>query len=269
MKIPDFNTKKELFEFLKKNRTAIISARKEQIKLADGVLFTPPNISEPSSHIIKQIGTIKQTEGADDLVITAVINTTNIMDSHSDVHIPGLWDKSLKENKMLMHLQEHKMEFEKIISDGKELKAYTEEFKWKELGWKYQGTTEALIFISTIKADRNPYMADQYAKKRVKNHSVGMRYVKLYLAIDDEDYESEFKVWEKYIDQVGNRKAAEDQGYFWAVTEAKIIEGSAVPIGSNPATPTIDTKEPPEEGTPQEPSEKDTQIKQFYSQLKY
>ena len=46
-------------------------------------------------------------------------------------------------------------------------------------------------------------------------------------------------IWDKYINQVINRDASEEQGYFWAVTEAKVIEGSAVVMGSNYATPTI------------------------------
>ena len=56
----------------------------------------------------------------------------------------------------------------------------------------------------------------------------------------DSKYDKEEKAnWDKYIDQVVNRKDAEAQGYFWAVTEAKVIEGSAVPLGSNYATPVI------------------------------
>jgi hypothetical protein len=59
---------------------------------------------------------------------------------------------------------------------------------------------------------------------------------------DFEDYKEEKEIWDKYIDQVANIKAAEENGYFFAVTEAKIIEGSAVPIGSNTVTPTLDVE---------------------------
>jgi hypothetical protein len=44
-----------------------------------------------------------------------VINTTNIMDSHSDVHLKGIWNKTVKEQKPAL-LQEHQM-FNSIISD--------------------------------------------------------------------------------------------------------------------------------------------------------
>ena len=36
------------------------------------------------------------------------------------------------------------------------------------------------------------------------------------------------------------KETAIEKGYFWAVLEAKLIEGSAVVIGSNPVTPTLE-----------------------------
>jgi hypothetical protein len=112
---------------------------------------------------------------------------------------------------------------------------------WKELGYKYEGDTEALIFDCTIVKERNEYMAEQYAKGRVKQHSVGMQYVKLSLCMNSESKwdKEEKENWDKYYPQVANKDEADRYGYFWAVTEAKCIEGSAVPLGSNFATPTI------------------------------
>jgi phage anti-repressor protein len=40
-------------------------------------------------------------------------------------------------------------------------------------------------------------------------------------------------IWDKYIDEIVNKEVAEEQSYFWAVSEAKAIEGSAVVKGSN------------------------------------
>jgi hypothetical protein len=40
--------------------------------------------------------------------VLCVINTTNWMDSHRMFHIPGIWNKSLKDNPTFkLHLQEH------------------------------------------------------------------------------------------------------------------------------------------------------------------
>lgn len=169
--------------------------------------------------------------------IKVVINTTNIRDSHKDVHLPGLWKKSIKENQYNYLIQEHNMTFQNIISDR--VKVYTQQMTWKELGQKWDGMTEALIYEAVVEVDRNAFMAEQYAKGRVKNHSVGMRYVNLLLAMNsDSKYDQEEKaVWDKYIDQIVNREEVEEDSYFWAVLEAKNIEGSAVVRGSNFVTP--------------------------------
>jgi len=68
-----------------------------------------------------------------------------------------------------------------------------------------------------------------------------MLYVKLFLCMNSESkWDQEEKAnWDKYISHVVNKMEAEERGYFWAVTEAKVIEGSAVPLGSNFATPVI------------------------------
>ena len=247
MEIPKFETKKELFKFLVENKDILIAQKKAEVKHADGFLFV---------HSIDKAGkvdVVKANEPVDvssltELKVTAIINTTNLMDSHLDVHLPGIWKKSLQENKMIMHLQEHKMAFDKIIAEGNELKAFTKFFKWTELGFAFEGQTQALVFESTIKKSRNEFMFNQYANGFVKNHSVGMRYVKLLLAINDPDEVAEFEAWEKYIGEIANRETAEARGYFWPVKEAKAIEGSAVPLGSNFVTPTLENNR--KESTP-------------------
>jgi hypothetical protein len=97
------------------------------------------------------------------------------------------------------------------------------------------------MFDAEIDSDRNEYMFEQYAKGRVKNHSVGMSYVKIAMCVNDESksWAEEKANWDKYYPEVVNKEVADNTGYFWAVTEAKIIEGSAVVIGSNPWTPTM------------------------------
>lgn len=242
--IPAFDTKKELFNFLVKNKDRLIAQKKAVMKHADCFSCNIP--FELITN--KTISTDKK-----DIQVKAVINTTNLMDSHYDVHLPGLWTKSLQENKMIMHLQEHEMSFDKIIADSDELKAYTKSYIWKELGYNFSGKTEALIFDSNIKKDRNSFMFDQYLKGYVKNHSVGMYYVKIVMAIDDDEYEAEYEAWEKYYPEIANKERADEVGFFWAVKEAKVIEGSAVPIGSNWATPTLDIKSQPSVDTEIEP----------------
>jgi hypothetical protein len=83
-------------------------------------------------------------------------------------------------------------------------------------------------------------MYEQYSKGFVKNHSVGMSYVKMVLCANNPASTQEFENWNKYLPEVANQETAIEKGYFWAVLEAKLIEGSAVVIGSNPVTPTLE-----------------------------
>jgi hypothetical protein len=242
--LPKFTSEKEFFDFLVKNEDTIFAQAKMQIKEADSFAYSTPylklgfGLSNKSAEQIQEELLNKEV-----LDVTAVINTTGILDSHKDVHLPGLWDKSLKENKRIMHVQEHKSySFDKIISSGDDLKAYTKNWSWKELGYNFDGETQALMFQSKVRKERNPDMHKAYAKKWVDNHSVGMYYVKMTTCINSEDYPEQYENWHKYEQYIVNRKALDTTKYFWAVSEAKAIEGSAVPNGSNFATPTTSTK---------------------------
>ena len=265
MKIPAFKTQTEKFDFLFRNKQLIIDAKKSIVKHADCVAYALPSEYKKAG-VIKELN--KDIELPDDVeTITAkvVINTTNIIDSHDDCHIPGLWKKSLNEMKSIYLLQEHRMNFDKVISDN--INAYTKKFTWEKLGFdKLQGDTEALIFDAEISKDRNEFMFNQYINGWVKEHSVGMRYVNIYLCmnVSDKRYQDEKNNWDKYYPMVANKEVADEEGYFFAVTEAKIIEGSAVLKGSNYATPTLDIiipKQEPEQSTQKTEAEKSLQKK--------
>jgi hypothetical protein len=243
LEIPNYETKKELLDFLVTHKETLIAQKKSILKEADGIGSYYEQEQE-----LKSVN--KAQDGSDmsinEIKVRAIINTTNYLDSHKDVHIKGIWQKSLKENKRIMHIQEHmSSSFDKIIASGDDLKAFTKTMTWKELGYDADGTTQALVFDSVVKESRNPYMFNQYKQGFVENHSVGMRYVKIELAINDKDYPTEKGFYDKYITEIINRKEAEASQYFWVVTEAKVIEGSAVPFGSNPITPTTRMKNEP------------------------
>jgi len=238
----EFATKKDLFKFLSENRDKLIAQKKAVIKHADcPVIVRPVIVTDLKKASNKSEGESNEPKNMDSIKVVVIINTTNFLDSHNDLHLPGIWNKSLLNNKMIMHLQEHNMKFDKIIADGDQLKAYTKRFKWSELGYSYEGETEALVFESEILRKRNEYMFDQYANGWVRNHSVGMYYVKMDFAINDEEYPNEYEAWKKYYPQIANPETADERGYFWYVLEAKCVEGSSVPIGSNTATPTLET----------------------------
>jgi hypothetical protein len=227
-----------------KNKDLLISEKQNAIKCGDvvigSVLKDEPNKTDAN----KAEGDVVELENVDVINVKAVINTTNVIDSHMDCHIPGLWKKTLQETKLLYLLQEHTMKFDKIIADSvnDELKAYTQSIPWSKLGQTFEGKTEALVFESKVKKDVNEFMFNLYKNGRVLNHSVGMRYVKIYLCINSNEamYTAEKENWDKYYPEVANKEIADEKGYFWAVTEAKVIEGSAVVKGSNEYTPTLE-----------------------------
>lgn len=245
IEVPKFATNKELFAHLKANEEDFIYQKKASLKCADGLdLGFIPMIEMKA----------QKSDGGNEpnvFKVRAVINTTYIRDSHKDVHIDGLWKKSLSENKRIKHLQEHDMAFSKIISDKDDLKAYTKTYSWKDLGFDAEGETQALVFDSNVKESRNPQMYKEYKEGNVDNHSVGMYYVKMALAFNseeegDEKYKEEY---DKHIDKIVNRDEVAKEGYFWAVYEAKAIEGSAVPMGSNPITPSLTRRQKSDEKT--------------------
>lgn len=238
MEIPKFETKKELFAWLKDNEEDILYKKKSQFKKADGFTSNVIPLSEVANHVA-----FKDVSNDDErkIKVRVIINTTMVRDSHKDVHIDGIWNKTVKENKKIKHLQEHEMKFDKIISDKEDLRAFVKTYNWRDLGYDADGTTQALVFDSTIKELRNPYMYYQYKNGNVDNHSVGMYYVDIKTAInsDDEEYAKYKAEYDKHIDNIVNKAEVEKDGFFFAVYEAKAIEGSAVPIGSNQITPTL------------------------------
>lgn len=234
-----FANKEDLFDALKESEKDLIAQKKMRLKEADGVISTVSFVNN-KNEVVKEITDVNN---ATRIKAKLIINTSNLFDSHSDVHIDGLWNKTLKEVRDLYLLKMHRMTFEDIISD--EVKATTENTTFRDLGYKLDGNTQALVFNVFIDKERNPYMFEQYVKGYVKNHSVGMRYVKIALAINTEaEFDKKYKdVWDKYYDQIANKDEVDAKGFFWAVTEAKLIEGSAVVKGSNWATPTESIEE--------------------------
>lgn len=262
MKIPfinkKFETKKEAIDFLKANKQELVNLKKSQDCYTYGVYTevhkVEPRKTGPNAEKGESTDTNPAPQNPNEIKVKLVLNTTGYMDSHCDVHIAGLWKKSLEQNRKGFYLlREHKANFENVIAHQKDVKAYTEFRNWADLGEPYEGQTECLIFEATIKKEVNPFMFEQYQKGYIKNHSVGMRYIKLELAIYDEEDEKEMDFWNKYISQVANRERAEELGYFWVVTEAQLREGSAVLFGSNDTTPVLETKESYSESIPTEP----------------
>ncbi len=245
--IPTGLQRKELLKFVVENKHILIEEKKSVIKQADCIMNASGYSVSREGSIIKSVNGSKSTEDSDTGEVSVVINTTNWLDSHGDVHMNGIWKRSLNNNSNFLLLQEHQLKFDHIISD--KATAFTKKFDWKAMGQNFEGKTEALIFESPIERKRNSFMFNQYKEGWVKNHSVGMRYLNIDIAVnmddDDEDaryYKEEIAVWKEVYPLIANKEDADNTNYIWVVREAKIVEGSAVPIGSNIVTPTLEVK---------------------------
>lgn len=264
MELKIFKDKKQTIRFLKENKDAIMKAKYASLKNADAFSCHSLYWNEKEEVVQKQTS-ISNWNDLKEIKVQAIINTTNIIDSHMDMHVPGIWEEDLKKNRRgMMHAQEHKgSEFKYIISDGEDLEVYTKTYSWSELGYQYEGDTQALVFDSTVKRDRNGFMFEQYAKGYVKNHSVGMVYGEVILAVNDSQdkyWADEYANYQNYIGKAVNPEVAEEAGMFFIIPKAKAIEGSAVPQGSNFATPTQSVV------SVKETTEKETQNRNLFTQ---
>lgn len=264
IEIPEFEEKTQLFDWLITNKTSLMTQKKMATKFADAISFAPAFVHEKGDSVIKAEAI---PQDSTKIKVRSIINTTKLYDSHGDVHIDQLWNKSLKETQDFYLVKEHNFTFDGIISDN--VKAFVKQMNWSELGFNYAGQTQALVFDSVISKAESPDMFDRYRTGKVKQHSVGMRYVKIDLAINDDRYDKEYALWQKYYDMIVNKDDVNQNGYFWPVTEAKAFEGSAVVRASNFATPTTsvqETKSQPPSSTDSEPL-KDTRLMEALNKL--
>ena len=169
---------------------------------------------------------------------TIIANTYNYMDSHDDVHLNNVFKKSLEENKKLFLLHDHK--FEVTAQTGNILKAYEQDGRFIYYGLNSPLDTQALLMDVEIERAKNELVFNEYKEHRINQHSVGMIYVKIDLAIDNQDDKEAYALYRKYLPQIGNADKVEKQGYFFAVQEAKLKETSAVLMGSNDLTGIFD-----------------------------
>jgi hypothetical protein len=181
--------------------------------------------------------------------VKVVANTSMYCDSQMDVLLRDNAAKSIKERKgMIPHLHDHIHEIAAKI--GEVVNIYYQEMSFSELGIPGIGTAQVLVFETDVYKSYNEQIFNQYKAGKIKQHSIGLQYVKIGLAINDPESVAEYELWQKWALEVINKETIDNKGYFWAVPEIKLLENSAVLFGSNPITPTLDVK-----STDSEPSD--------------
>lgn len=236
---------KDLYNYLVKNKDMMIQ-QKKMLKTKS----QPFEINNIASKTVKFLNSQYEDDLQSGVITRDIIaNTYNWMDSHYDVHVGSTFKKSIKERSIedTWHLHDHDFKTSSKVGEFKSI--VEKEVDWLDLGKNISGTTKILMPTSDIIMDYNKSIYKQYLTNKIKQHSVGMIYVKIFLAINDPEYKEEYAVFQKYINDIGNQEKAIEAGFFWAVPEAKLVEVSTVLEASCELTDTV----------PNEPSTKDTQ----------
>lgn len=237
----EFSSKEELFEYLVTNKQEIFEQKKSIEKHCEGSISLID-----SANVTTKAALFENDKEAGILKRTVLANTYWWMDSMSDVHIGrGEGDKAVFTNSIknksaakIPPIDQHNWSLDGRI--GKTLNVYEAPISWRALGIGKTGMTEGLFADVQIERSKNEARYNDYLNNEIDQHSVGMQYVDIELAVNDqEEYPKEYAVFQKYINKIGNRKQVEEQGYFFAVSEAKLKEYSAVIAGANELTPVI------------------------------
>ena len=231
-----FESKELLFKDLQANKQEILDFKKAQIlKSCDkdnATNFKPILLS-------KSLEQIKSFEVDNDYYYIAV-NSTNILDSHSDLHVKGIWNKTVKEQQGKNYLvSDHKLEIDKVIAKSKDVEMFTAEVPFSTIGKEYDGTTEVLIYKVAKDKIINPLIKEWLDSGDEIQASVRMQYVSIDMALNSTDKSDvyEKKVYDEYIDKIANKSDFESIDYFFVVKDAKNVrESSLVLFGSNGAT---------------------------------
>lgn len=267
IRLPEFSNKSELFNYLASNKEDIIELKKSELKECDSFsgLYTDSTVSKAadSSAVSKDTNT--------EINRTIVGNTYYWMDSHEDVHVTNCFGNSIKQRGVskIQHLHDHVHQLDARV--GKFSDVYEKQVPWTLLGVQKEGTTEALLGDTTIKRSLNKTIFDQYKDGEIDQHSVGMFYVTVKLAMNDPNHKEAYAEWLKVYPLLGNPEKAQQNGFFWIVYEAKLREISCVIAGSNEITPTLEqqTKDGPPVSTQtiketEPPADSSTEVKSDY-----
>jgi hypothetical protein len=238
--------KKELFAKLKAEEASIIASKTASVKFADACIIpatvtTVIKAKEVTTKANKADDASEDLTDEDSILVKVVANTANFIDSHMDVLSKDAYSESIaSKGTTIPHIADHKWEAASDIGDVQ--KVYTQEISLKELGLVQEGTTTALIFETLVKKSYNEKIFNGYKDGRIKQHSIGLKYLALKLALNSSEPEdaSYKETWDAYYPSIVNKEVADAKGYFWAVPKIDVLENSAVLFGANSLTPTLE-----------------------------
>lgn len=232
----NFTSRKELFGFLYANKEVEIAQRKAKVQFGRdclNVLKAAGKYGKAQKDVV-----FSNDEAAGILQRTLLVNTYLWRDSHYDVHLPGVFTRSIQQKgTKILPIDQHKFDLDYII--GETVALSEQPFTWSDLGVNKDGDTIGVVAQANIVKAKSPKRYDDYLNDRINQHSVGMMYLQCALAIDDQDFPLEYEFYKEWIDKIGNQQEVEEDGFFYGVIEAKLLEYSCVIAGSNELTPVL------------------------------
>jgi|SRR6478735_12202730 len=240
----EFSTKEELFKSLKDNLEFITDAKKSQIQKScdKGISVTCKSLD-----LLKFTDQLKGIKIDDNFYYIAV-NSTKILDSHEDLHLDGIWKKSISEQQGKNYLvTDHDLEIKSVIVRKEHIEIFTAKIPFSLIGKPYEGDTEVLIYKVPKNQVRDAIVKEWLESGDSIEGSVRMQYVTFVLCMDSNDPDdAKFKAnYDQYYPLIANKEDFEYIAYFFAIKEAKNVrESSLVVFGSNSSTgQVINTKE--------------------------
>lgn len=260
VKIPEINDRKDMFAWLRENVNKVIGEKKALPTITDDLDFGYSLRETPNEFQSKAIkddsGVVTKaplTEGNRIVKVEVVANMSGWCDSQLDVMMKDNWNKSINDlgasgQRVFYHLKNHGTNYQYTTDAviGKDPELFTRDKNISEFNFKSDiKKAQALMMDSIVCEEYDAKCYALYRDKQIKQHSIGLQYIKMYLCIDSEEPEDAMykENWDKYFPQVLNKERPEGKGFFWAVTESKINEVSAVLFGANELTPTESVSE--------------------------
>ena len=240
-----FSDKETMFKELAQNEEIIIDAKKSEVykSIDKGVQLVTNQES------IKKALESTTNKGIkfDDDYYYFVVNSANILDSHSDVHVDGNWNKSVKDQQGKVYLVfDHSLKRNDIIAMRKDVEMFTASIPFSLLGKSYEGETYSLVYKvakdKIVNKEAKEWLEDGHELEA----SVRMQYIKMESAFnsDNQDYAKQKATFDEYYPLIANKEDFDEINYFWVVKEAKnVFESSLVLFGSNSATGVINNKD--------------------------
>ena len=248
-----FTDKDEAFKYLMANKSLIIESKKAEIYKS----YLKGQIVVNNQDSISKIADLTKAFKMDPDYYYFVVNSAYILDTHTDMHIKGNWDKTVKEQQGKVYLVfDHELKRSEVIAMKKDVEMFTAEIPFKLLGKNYEGNTYCLIY--KVKKDKlvNDQAKDWLDKGYEFEASVRMQYMDVEVAINSKnpDMAKAKSNYDLYYPLIANKDDFEEIDYFWIIKQAKnVMESSLVMFASNSATGQIQEDIEPVKSTQEEP----------------